>query len=88
MCEAIWKKDVEVATLLLNSGARIIQSYHLLHYTVLHRHPAMTDLLLHHGAASNLRDLNGDTPLLLAARTAQLSTVKMLIQHGKFLRFI
>ncbi|XP_046675806.1 ankyrin-1-like [Homalodisca vitripennis] len=81
LCEAVWNKSVEMATLLLHAGAKQTQSQNLLHYAVLHRHIAMAELLLRHGAYPNLRDDQGDTPLLRAITCCHLDMVRLLLRY-------
>uniref|UniRef100_A0A1B6M0T1 SOCS box domain-containing protein n=1 Tax=Graphocephala atropunctata TaxID=36148 RepID=A0A1B6M0T1_9HEMI len=81
LCEAVWNKSVEMAGLLLRAGAKQTQSQNLLHYAVLHRHTAMAELLLSHGAYPNLRDDQGDTPLLRAITCCHLDMVRLLLRY-------
>lgn len=82
MCEAVWRKDVELARILLEAKAKLTQSHHLLQYAILHRHYEMAELLLSAGSIANLRDDNGDTPLIIAARTGQDYMAQLLLQRG------
>lgn len=83
MCEAVWRKSVQLAELLLASGAKLTQSHYLLHYAVLHQHLDMAEVLLGAGSIPNLRDDHGDTPLIMAARTGQTRMAELLLQNGK-----
>lgn len=82
LCEAVWSKSVDAASLLLKKGAKLTQSHYLLHYAVLHRHLSMAELLLKNGAYPNLREDHGDTPLLLAINCQDLVMVRLLLQYG------
>ena len=82
LCEAVWQKSVELAQLLLDAGAKLTQSHYLLHYAVLHQHLSMAKLLLNAGSIPNLRDDNGDTPLIIAARTHNVAMAKLLLENG------
>lgn len=82
LCEAVWQKSVELAQLLLDAGAKLTQSHYLLHYAVLHQHLSMAELLLNAGSIPNLRDDNGDTPLIIAARTHNVGMAKLLLENG------
>lgn len=84
LCEAVWSKSVDAASLLLKRGAKLTQSHYLLHYAVLHRHLSMAELLLKNGAYPNLREDHGDTPLLLAINCQDLVMVRLLLQYGTF----
>ncbi|XP_068226683.1 uncharacterized protein [Palaemon carinicauda] len=82
LCEAVWHKDLKLVQMLLTAGAKITQSHYLLHYAVLHRHYQLAEMLLGARCIVNLRDDNGDTPLIIAARTCQPSIIKLLLEHG------
>ncbi|KAK7086895.1 hypothetical protein SK128_000496 [Halocaridina rubra] len=82
LCEAVWQKDLKLVQMLLSSGAKVTQSHYLLHYAVLHRHYQLAEMLLGARCIVNLRDDNGDTPLIIAARTCQPSIIKLLLKHG------
>ena len=82
MYEAVWQKNTEIVKLLLSAGAKVTQSHHLLHYAVLHRHKEMVSLLISAGCIINLRDENGDTPLIVAAKTHQVDIARILLQNG------
>ncbi|XP_075213422.1 uncharacterized protein LOC142319717 isoform X2 [Lycorma delicatula] len=82
MCEAVWCKNVNLARMLLEAGAKLTQSHHLLQYAILHRHFEMAELLLSAGSIANLKDDNGDTPLIIAARTGQDYMAQLLLQKG------
>lgn len=82
LCEAVWHKDIKLVQMLLAAGAKVTQSHYLLHYAVLHRHYQLAELLLGARCIVNLRDDNGDTPLIIAARTCQPSIIKLLLKHG------
>ena len=44
--------------------------------------PAVIELLLKHGAKLNMRNKNGDTPLIAAARSNTAEVVKVLLDNG------
>ncbi|XP_068081361.1 ankyrin-3 isoform X1 [Anabrus simplex] len=81
LCEAVWQKLVPLVQLLLDAGAKITQSHYLLHYAVMHRHIEMARLLIQAGSIVNLRDDNGDTPLIVAARTGVCELAKLLLEN-------
>ncbi|KAI5737096.1 hypothetical protein M8J76_009979 [Diaphorina citri] len=87
LCEGVWQKNVEMVELLLSAGAKVTHSHNLLHYVILHRHTEMASLLLRAGSHINKRDDNGDTPLILAARTGQVRVAEMLLKHGASANF-
>lgn len=80
--EAVWQKNTCIVKMLLDAGAKVTQSHHLLHYAVLHRHEAMVRLLIG-GSIINLRDESGDTPLIVAAKTQQHKIARLLLSNGK-----
>ncbi|XP_026470204.1 ankyrin-1-like [Ctenocephalides felis] len=82
LCEAVWQQNANIVSKLLSNGARVTQSHRLLHYCAHNRCVSIAKMLLQHGSVSNLRDDTGDTPLLIAARTAQLDFVELLLQNG------
>lgn len=82
LSEAVWQKDDELVCLLLEAGAKINTHHYLLHYCVLHRSRLLCHILIKFGAFLNIRDDSGDTPLLLAVRTAQVDIVELLLEHG------
>lgn len=42
--------------------------------------------LLRYGSNANLRDSDGDTPLLLACRSGQIEVVRLLLENGKYIK--
>jgi ankyrin repeat protein len=82
LCEAVWQKMVPLVQILLDAGAKITQSHFLLHYAIMHRHTEMAELLLKAGSIVNLRDDNGDSPLIVAARTGICQLVELLLRNG------
>ncbi|KAJ9584677.1 hypothetical protein L9F63_020980, partial [Diploptera punctata] len=87
LCEAVWQKMVPLVQLLLNAGAKITQSHYLLHYAIMHRHIEMAELLLRAGSIVNLRDDNGDSPLIVAARTGISQLAELLLRNGAAVNF-
>jgi len=71
--------------MLLDAGAKITQSHYLLHYAIMHRHTEMAELLLKAGSIVNLRDDNGDSPLIVAARTGVCQLAELLLRNGIFI---
>ena len=69
--------------LLLDSGAKLTPTPYLLHYAILHQHVEMVELLLESGSLVNLRDNQGNTPLITAAISGQSNIVKILLKYGK-----
>lgn len=45
-------------------------------------------LLLQNGSNVNLRDSDGDTPLLLASRSGQIDMVRLLLDNGNFYVYV
>lgn len=68
--------------LLVNAGAKVTHSHHLLHYAILHRQEAMVRVLLQAGTIVNLRNESGETPLLLALRAQDVTIVRLLLMNG------
>nr|CAD7406734.1 unnamed protein product [Timema cristinae] len=82
LCEAVWQKAVLICKMLLDAGAKVTQSHHLLHYAVMHRHRDMVELLLRAGSIVNLRDDSGNTPLILAASVTNIHIAELLLNSG------
>ncbi|GLH12594.1 Ankyrin repeat and KH domain-containing protein mask [Gryllus bimaculatus] len=82
LCEAVWKKAVPLVQMLLDADAKVTQSHYLLHDAVMHRHLDMVRLLVRAGCIVNLRDENGDTPLIVAARTGHIPVAELLLENG------
>ncbi|XP_046990026.1 serine/threonine-protein phosphatase 6 regulatory ankyrin repeat subunit A-like isoform X1 [Schistocerca americana] len=82
LCEAVWQKSVPMVKILLDAGAKVTQSHYLLHYAIMHRQVDMARLLLQAGCIVNLRDDNGDTPLIAAARTGNCEITELLLKNG------
>ncbi|XP_077290240.1 uncharacterized protein LOC143914029 [Arctopsyche grandis] len=82
LCEAIFQDAIRIVESLLSSGARIQPHHCLLHYAVLHKQMEIVQYLLRYGSNVNLRDCDGDTPLLLACRSGQIEVVRLLLENG------
>lgn len=82
LCEAVWSGCVPVVQALICAGAKVTQSHHLLHYAVQSHQPDVVRMLVSAGSVVNLRDTNGNTPLILAARTGYMEIVQFLLDHG------
>lgn len=79
---AIVINDCRMATMLLNHGARLLPSQHLLSFTIRNEMRQMTDLLIEAGENVNGRDPIGWTPLLLAIHKRDIHAMEYLIAHG------
>lgn len=84
LCQAVWTNSRETVSSLISSGAKITQSHYLLHYSVMNDHLEIAQELIKAGSVVNLRDGNGNTPLILAARSGCLNTAKYLLDHGMY----
>jgi uncharacterized protein len=84
---AVWRDDVELATMLLRAGADAnaanLTGATPLSLASVNGNAAIIELLLKAGVDSNapLSKYN-DTALMLAARTGKLETVRVLLEHG------
>lgn len=84
LCEAVWGNSLPIFQTLISAGAKVTQSHYLLHYSVLNNQLDIAKLLVTAGSVVNLRDDNGNTPLILAAKNGQVDIAKFLIEHGKY----
>lgn len=83
LCQAVWQQEKEIVHLLLSAGAKLTHSDRLLHCAILHRCTDIAELLITAGSIINLRDDNGDTPLIIAARSGQTDMVNLLLHSGE-----
>ena len=68
---------------LMSKGARVNQpGWSALHYAAIKGHAKIVTLLLSKGALVNEPSPDGDTPLILAVRSGDTSTVQALISAG------
>jgi len=84
---AAYRDDVDMARLLLKSGANVKASTRLGDYTPLflaakNGNAEMIDLLLKAGADGNAANHAGTTPLMLAAASGKPEAVKVLLDRG------
>lgn len=84
LCEAVWSNSISMVNSLITAGAKITQSHYLLHFSVLNNQLEIAKLLIRAGSVVNLRDGNGNTPLILAARSGHINTTKYLLDHGTY----
>ncbi|CAB3249985.1 unnamed protein product [Arctia plantaginis] len=82
LCEAVWARSSVLIEILLKAGARITHSHRLLHNAIIQRQGEIVKLLTNFGGGINLHNDNGDTPLLLAARSCQPEIVTILLSKG------
>lgn len=83
LCEAVWTNSITMVQILILAGAKITQSHYLLHYAVQYNQLDIVKLLVSAGSVINLRDSNGNTPLILASRNGHIEIVNILLDHGK-----
>ena len=70
LVHAIHASDTEIIQLLLVHGASInasVNNQSALHFAVVRDQPHIVELLLNHGANINALDVDGHTPLAMAA---------------------
>lgn len=82
LCEAVWHRCGAIVDILLKSGARITHSHKLLHNAIIQRQEEIVRKLADTGSGLNLRNENGDTPLLLASRLSQPNICTILLKRG------
>lgn len=78
--------DLEIANLLIKTGARIDVATRYgvtpVYLACANGHAAMIDTLLRAGASPNAANPGGETALMTAARTGKADAVKLLIDRG------
>ncbi|KAJ8968405.1 hypothetical protein NQ317_002350 [Molorchus minor] len=79
---AVWANNAPVVRILLDGGARLVHSHHLLHTAVSNNNLEVVSLLVEAGAMLNARDDQGHTPLMLACSRKNLAVTRYLITHG------
>ncbi|KAH0815824.1 hypothetical protein GEV33_006966 [Tenebrio molitor] len=79
---AVWNDCTPIAMMLLNAGARVVQSHYLLHAAARSNNAEMVRALHEAGALLNIRDDQGNTPLMVACSRKNLTVAKYLLKHG------
>ncbi|KAF5298435.1 hypothetical protein FQR65_LT01214 [Abscondita terminalis] len=79
---AVWNNMSNIAKALINAGAKIIQSHFLLHTAIRNNNYEMVTILHKAGALLNIRDEQGQTPLMLACVYKNLQISKYLLKNG------
>lgn len=80
---AVWNNLTITTKLLLEFGAKVIQSHYLLQTATRNFNVDIVKALLWAGAIPNIRDDQGNTPLMIACSLQQLQIAKCLLKHGK-----
>lgn len=75
-------RDVAMAKLLLDGGAKVLQGKSLLHDAVLMGLPELVQLLVERGFSVNSRDDIGNSPLHIAIQRKNPSILRELVQFG------
>src|SRR5262245_31961594 len=84
---AAYRDDIEMARLLIQSGADVKAKTRLgdmtpLHLAATNGSAAMIETLVKAGADVNLANGNGTTPLMLAASSGKTDAIAILLDHG------
>lgn len=79
---AVWNNMTGIAKALLDAGAKIIQSHYLLHTAIRNNNFEMVRILHKSGAILNIRDEQGQTPLMLSCVYQNLQVAKYLLKNG------
>ena len=84
---AIRKKRVEMAEILINSGADVnfrnpYSGETALIYSIMARQDSIVKNLLKMGADPNIQSKEGGTPLMAATRVGNVELVQLLLKHG------
>lgn len=79
---AVWNNLTNTTKCLLEAGAKVIQSHYLLHIATRNNNLDILQLLHKAGAVLNIRDEQGNTPLMLACKMQHFYIAKYLLQSG------
>lgn len=80
---AVWNNLTATTKILLDCGAKVIQSHFLLHIAV--RNGSLDNVKALHKASAilNIRDEQGNTPLMIACSLQHLAIARYLLKNGK-----
>ena len=82
---SVWNNLYDVTEELLLAGAKIVQSHYLVHIAIRHSNFEIMKLLHKAGAIINIRDDQGNTPLMVSCVSHNLQIAKYLLKHGKWI---
>lgn len=73
---AVWANNAPVVRILLDGGARLVHSHHLVHTAVSNNNLEVVRMLVERGAMMNAKDDQGNTPLMLACSRKNLAIAR------------
>ncbi|XP_018329389.1 ankyrin-1 [Agrilus planipennis] len=79
---AVWNNMTNTVKTLLEAEAKVIQSHYLLHTAVRNNNLEIVEALHKSGAAVNVRDEQGNTPLIVACTHQTFEIAKYLLKNG------
>ncbi|KAF5306417.1 hypothetical protein FQA39_LY08926 [Lamprigera yunnana] len=79
---AVWNNMNNITKALIDAGAKIVQSHFLLHTAIRNNNYNMVKILHRGGALLNIRDEQGQTPLMLACVYKNIQICKYLLKYG------
>lgn len=79
---SVWKDLYNTTKMLLEKGAKIVHSHYLMHVATRNDNIGMVKLLHKFGGLLNVRDEQGNTPLMLACKNHNISIASYHLQNG------
>lgn len=80
---AVCNDSTIITLMLLNASAKVVQSHYLLHAAARNNNAEIIQALHESGALLNIRDDQGNTPLMVACSRKNLTVAEYLLKHGR-----
>lgn len=81
----VWNNLYNTTRMLLESGAKIVHSHYLMHVATRNDNFDLIKLLHKFGSILNIRDDQGNTPLMLACKNQNYTIANYMLQNGNAL---